>query len=330
MAIHPGATQLPLFGGGSRGEPAGPIIGPLSAPMASTPLAVAITAFDQHLGRLGKTENTRRSFASDLGILARFLGQDHPVGSIMSDDLRRFLTWLQEGRASACSPKTYARRVTTLKVFFAWLADLGARPDDPALGLVHRRAEPPLPLVLDDGAVADLLRVAADRGAQDPRPPLLVRLLLDTALKKGELVALRVEDVAPRAEPPSLLVRYDDPRWRQKERRVALGPAVAPLLEAYLNRYRPAERLFHCTARNLEYVLTDLVAAAGLPERTSFETLRWTSALWQHRAGVSPDQLRVNLGLAHVTWADTEQKLALLAGGAGAPGPLPRWIPDAP
>jgi integrase/recombinase XerD len=327
MVIRPGVTQLPLFGAGARSEPAAPVVAPLSAPTASTSLALAITAFDQHLGRLAKTENTRRSFASDLGILARFLGQDHPVGSITSDDLRRFLTWLQEGRASACSPKTYARRVTTLKVFFAWLMDAGTRADDPALGLVHRRAEPPLPLVLDDSAVADLLGVAADRALHDPRPALLVRLLLDAALKKGELVALRADDVAPRAEPPSLLVRYDDPRWRQKERRVTFGPAVEPLLEAYLNRYRPAERLFQCTARNLEYVLTDLAAAAGLPERTSFETLRWTSALWQQRAGVAPEELRANLGLAPVTWADTEQKLALLAGGAGAPGPQPRWIP---
>jgi site-specific recombinase XerD len=158
---------------------------------------------------------------------------------------------------------------------------------------------------------------------------LLVRLLLDTALKKGEVVQLDAADLAPQAEPPSLLVRYDDPRWRQKERRVPFGPQVEPWLERYLNHYRPPQRLFGCTARNLEYVLSDLVAAAGLPRHTGFETLRWTSALRLHRAGVAPEALRGRLGIAPVTWADTAGKLALLAGGAaGDSGRVPEWFPE--
>jgi integrase/recombinase XerD len=181
--------------------------------------------------------------------------------------------------------------------------------------------------VLDDAAVADLLAVAEDRAAHDPRPALLLRLLLDTGLKKGELLALDADDLAPLAEPPSLLVRYDDPRWRQKERRVPFSPAVAPLYEAYLNRYRPPARLFDCTARNLEYVLADLAEAAGMAGRIGFETLRWTSALRHHRAGLSPDTLRANLGLSPITWADTSRKLELLAAGAGDAAPVGPWFP---
>jgi site-specific recombinase XerD len=309
------ATQLPLFPAGGERQTAYSAVVPLPQPAPSSSLTAAAGAFDQHLARLGKTVNTRRAFASDLRILGRWLGPDRRLDLITTDDLQQFLTWLLEGRATRCSDKSYGRRVTTVKVFFAWLAESRVLSTDPALALVHRYAEPPLPLVLTDPQVADLLWVAERHRGDDARPALVVRLLLDTGLKKGELVALDVADMAPEAEPPSLLVRYDAPRWRQKERRVTFSPAVPPLLDAYQVRYRPAARLFPCTARNLEYVLGDLVSAAGLPDGTSFETLRWTSALRAQRAGLAPDELRLRLGLSPITWADTERKLALLSGG---------------
>ncbi len=293
-------------------------VAPLPPLDAESSLAAGAGGFDDHLARQGKTENTRRAFMSDLRLLGRWLGMDRSLSTITTDDLRRFLSWMLEYRSRPCSAKTYARRVTTLKVFFAWLAESGVLTHDPAQVLVHRRAASPLPLVLSDAQVDALLAEARRRAKDDDsRPELLVRLLLDTGLKKGELARLRLEDLAPDAEPPTLLVRYDSQRWRSKERRVAFSPAVRPLLAAYRGRYAPQERLFECTARNLEYVLEDLVQAADLPERTGFETLRWTSALRAYRAGEDTEDLRVKLGLSPVTWAETERKLSLLSDGVG-------------
>lgn len=284
-------------------------------------LAVALGAFDEQLAAEGKTIHTRRAFASDLRLLARCLGAERALSAIGTEDLNRYLTWLLQSRSQPCRPKTYARRVTTLKVFFAWLAASGVLTSDPAAALVHRPAEAPLPLVLTDAQVRRLLQAAEHCAEQgDPRPALMVRLLLDTALKKGELSRLRPADLATAAEPPSLLVRYDEPRRRQKERRVSFSPWVAPLLERHLRRTPAGQTLFDCTDRNLEYLLADPVAAAGLPERTSFETLRWTSALRARRAGLAPERLRERLGLSPVTWVKTEPKLALLAPGVGPSG----------
>jgi len=328
--------QLPLFP--AAGGETAPGVVPMAAGAAFAPdhdmpaswprpgdtLAAAVAAFDDHLARLGKTANTRRAFASDLRLALSFLGEGRAVDAVTTEALERFLTWLLSYRGQPCSPKSYARRVTTLKVFFAWLAEVGAVAEDPARRVVHRRAEAPLPAVLSDTEVSDLLTEAYARARArppDPRPALLVRLLLDAGLKKGELTRLLAADVAADAAPPSLLVRYDHPRWREKERRVPLSPHVLPLLEAYRTHYRPTGRLFDCTDRNLEYVLTDLAKAARLPEQTHFETLRWTSALRAWRAGVAPDALRADLGLSPITWADTQRKLELLDdGAAGAKG----------
>ncbi|MBK8542027.1 MAG: site-specific integrase [Ardenticatenia bacterium] len=305
-----------------------PYLAPLPIPTAASSLQGAASAFDEHLGRLAKTVNTRRAFASDLRLLAEFLGPDKALAAISTDDLNRFLTWMLAYRGEPCSPKTYARRLTTLKVFFGWLHAAGALPRDIALTLVHRRAQAPLARVLTDREAATLLAVAdglASGEARDPRPAFMLRLLLDTGLKKGELVRLRTDDLNLDADPPSILVRYDQPRFARKERRVPVGPKVSGLFPAYLLRYRTAERLFPWTDRNLEYVLADLARAAGLGDEVSFETLRWTAALRAWRSGLAPDDLRELLGLSPITWVETEKKLRLLADGLGAAG-VGRWF----
>jgi site-specific recombinase XerD len=311
-----GARQLPLFPAHGAPRTAPERLAPLPPVAPGTGLATAAGAFDEHLARAGNTDHTRRAFASDLRLVAQFLGAARAVDAITTDDLTRFLTWMLEFRSRPCSAKTYARRVTTLKVFFAWLVETGLLERDPALALVHRRAEAPLPVVLTDVQVEALLDACTRRRTvppADPRPELLVRLLLDTGLKKGELTRLKLADIA--LEPsPSLLVRYDHARWRAKERRIGLDGACLPVLAAYRSRYQPAERLFECTDRNLEYVLADIVASAGLPDHVGFETLRWTSAVRHYRAAADRDGLRERLGLSAITWADTERKLALLAG----------------
>jgi len=305
-----------------------PYLAPLRIPTAATSLQAAASAFDEHLGRLAKTTNTRRAFASDLRLLAEFLGPARALGGISTDDLNRFLTWMLEYRGEPCSPKTYDRRLTTLKVLFGWLHASGALPADPSQALVHKRAQAPLQRVLTDREATRLLAVAdslAAGEARDPRPAFMLRLLLDTGLKKGELVRLRTDDVNLDANPPSVLVRYDQPRFARKERRVPVGPKVAGLFPAYLLRYRPAERLFPWTDRNLEYVLADLAQTAGLGDDVSFETLRWTAALRAWRSGLATDELRDHLGLSPITWMETEKKLRLLADGLGAMG-VARWF----
>lgn len=100
------------------------------------------------------------------------------MGAVTTEALEAFLAWMAAHRGEPCSPKTYARRVATLKAFFGWLRAIEAIPRDPALALVHRRADPPLPQVLSDAEVERLLATAQGRwtgAAAGPRPALVVR-----------------------------------------------------------------------------------------------------------------------------------------------------------
>ena len=58
---------------------------------------------------------------------------------IATADLNKFLDYLLHERGVPCSPKSYARRVTTLKVLFKWLHKSGVLASDPAAPVIQFR-----------------------------------------------------------------------------------------------------------------------------------------------------------------------------------------------
>jgi len=265
----------------------------------------------------GFTENTMKSFLWDLDLLRRYIGDDKPIGRIGTQDLKEFLDYLLHGRGKPCKPKSYARRLTTLKVFFRWLHQAEVIPQDPAAPIPHQPVSLPLPRVLSEEEI-QALQEAAQRLASGPkpdyRPLLLLNLLLSTGMKKTECLNIRLSDL-DLSDParPGVFIRYDNPRMQHKERKLAIPSEMVPVIKAYREQYRPREKLFECTGRNLEYVLHRLAKQAGITDGITFEMLRWTAALRDYRAGMPPDKLRKKLGLSGVRWAEFKQVLERLA-----------------
>ncbi len=276
----------------------------------------AIGPFLDYLIAEGKSDNTLKSFRSDMNLVIEFLGGDTPLASISTERLNQFLTWLEFGRGIPCSRKSYARRVTTLKVFFKWLHDIKVIPTDPADKLVQRSGPAPLQPVLSFEEVRQLL----DTGQQlrlgnkpDPRPLLIAQLLIETGIKKSETVGLEREHVERENDPPTLIISYHRLNVF-KERRLPISQDWIELLDEYLAQYRPKDnRIFDCTARNLEYVLTDLAKLSGVETKVSFETLRWTYAVHHYIQGMDMDELRKRMGLSEISWRETSQKIIKLA-----------------
>jgi site-specific recombinase XerD len=308
--------QLPLF----PGEPP-QTVSPHADLTPDTSLSAAMERFRVHMIQQEYAENTVKSFLGDLRILKRYLKGDPPVGQISTRKLQDFLHWLLHERGKPCSPKSYARRLTTLKVFFAWLADLGVLPADPASPLVHKPVQVPLPRFLYDDQVDQVLAVTREMmegqmsgKKPDPRPHLLVSLLLHTGVKKQECMGIKLAHIdTSNPAGPVVHIRYDNPRQRYKERGLRLPPAWARTLAQYRRIYEPQEYLFPCTARNLEYVLASVAKQSGLPDGLSFEMLRWTCAVRDFQARMDPDRLRRKLGLSQMSWQETEPKLVRLA-----------------
>lgn len=292
---------------------------PTLTPDAS--LQAALGAFEQHMEEEGFAENTRKAFVSDIRLLGKYLGIGQPIGDIGTKNLNDFLQWLLRERGVPCSPKSYSRRVTTLKVFFGWLQESGVLVIDPAAAVIQASVSSPLPQAPTDEDIERALAVTArwrqgdDNHKADARPHLLLTLLLQTGIKKGEAMAIVPNHIdRDNPEEPILFIRYKNPRMRYKERKLDLTPDWLEVLDEYLAQYKPTDTLFTCTARNLEYILGDVAEAAGLEKgRLSFENLRWASALYDFRRGVEHDKIRQKLGLSKVTWRETKAKLQKLA-----------------
>ena len=151
----------------------------------------------------------------------------------------------------------------------------------------------------------------------DARPHLLVTLLLNTGIKKGECmnIVLNHLDLSDPAQ-PVLWIRYANPRRRHKERKLRLASEWPGVLAEYRAQYQPHDKLFACTARNLEYVLADVAERAALAHHLSFEMLRWTCAVRDYRAGMPANTVRQKLGIAKITWREVGAKVAKLAAPA--------------
>lgn len=308
---------------GPLDEDEAPLESVVVAPVAPAGLSAhsaldnAARAFSAHMLRQGFSDNTIKAFQADLRLFGRRIGENKAIGDLAQSDLEDFMNWLRTERGVPCSPKSYARRLTTLKVFFGWLRAAEVLDRDPAAPMIHVHPTTPMPEVLYDGQVNDLLRVTRDllwAPKPDARPYLLVTLVLQTGIKKGECVEIKLEHLdVSNQQAPVLYIRYPDPRKTLKERRLALGPNFAPAYRQYLREYQPKEHLFECTARNLEYVLEEAASLAEIPGGCSFEQLRWTCAVRDYRNGMAADQLRQKLGLSMITWRETLPKIQKLA-----------------
>lgn len=292
-------------------------------------LTAAYAPYRTYLEQQGKSLNTIKAFLGDIRLLQKYfatLDENPGLGEINTDMLNAFLHWIcherkneKTGEIMGCKAKSYARRVTSLKSFFGWLSASEIIPTDPAAEVVQRSARAPLPRILTNSELEKLQSTARDMlwspTKPDARPYLLITLLLQTAMKKNEVMNLALSDIDLSVpHEPVVMVRYDDPRYAHKERKLYLGPNFAPAYKQYIRKYQPQERLFECSPRNLEYVLSDLAQAAGIKRNLiSFEIIRWTSAVRSYRHGVQPEALRKKLGLSPISWRETYDKIKRLA-----------------
>lgn len=279
-------------------------------------LAATLDLFADYLRLEGKSEHTIKAFRADMNLLAEFSGPAQPVARYLTSDLDAYLNWMEHQRGIPCSRKTYARRVTTLKVYFKWLKSLEALPYDPALAIRQRSGPAPLSDALNERQIKNCLAACLTMrkgGVQDQRPELLFRLLLQTGIKKAEAGRLKLTDIERRHPPKTLLVIRHKARNVYKERRIEIDPEWLELLARYQRQYQPQETLFSCTTRNLEYILTDIGKRAEVDFKLSFEVMRWTMAVHDYRADIDEERIREKLGLSKISWHETGDKIKRLS-----------------
>jgi integrase/recombinase XerD len=223
---------------------------------------------------------------------------------------------MQKQRGVPCSPKTLARRITSIKAFFRWLVKFGVILIDPAEKVLQQSVISPLPQVLTPEEVQSVLDVANNHRLAlqpDARYFALLALILETGIKKNECLALSPNHLdldAPNG--PLLFVRYASPQHRYKERKIIVSQEWVNAYHEYKQQYQLGDQLFPWSQRRLEYLLEDLGEEAGLSKHLSFEMCRWTCALTDLASGMEANKVRQKMGLSKIQWREVKLKLQKL------------------
>jgi integrase/recombinase XerD len=235
-----------------------------------------------------------------------------------ADAVRAFLTELSK---IGLAPRTAARRLSALRQFFRFLQAEDLRADDPCATIEGPRLGRPLPKILSEEQVAQLLAAARIRLSENTgsarthadaaRLLALVELLYATGLRVSELVELPFENVIEGRK--CLLVCGKG----GKERIVPVGqPAEAalaeyvPLRELHIGKAGRSKWLFpsrggHLTRHRFAQILKQLSIEAGLPpEKVSPHVLRHAFA--SHLLANGADLRAVQKMLGHADISTTQ------------------------
>jgi len=135
---------------------------------------------------------TVQAYRADLGRFVRFMSEKRGVGATRCRraDVAAFLA---DCESTGQRASTRARRLSSLRGFFAFLKEKGRIDEDPVSGLRGSSIPRPLPDILTREQMERLLRAGMRGGKVERRAGMLVELMYATGLRVSEAVGLRVE-----------------------------------------------------------------------------------------------------------------------------------------
>ncbi|WP_022655634.1 site-specific tyrosine recombinase XerD [uncultured Desulfovibrio sp.] len=189
---------------------------------------------DYLLAQRGLSPRTVESYSQDLENFFLFeeeLGQNGSLENGPAEqEILLYLAWL---RARGNTGRTLARRLSALRVFFAFAVEQGVLKNNPALLLENPKLPQHLPEVLSREEMEKLLALPDMDDKSGRRDRCMLELLYAAGLRVSELCNLSVTDLDLQRG----LVRTFGKG--AKERLVPLHDMIQELLADYLRAWRP-------------------------------------------------------------------------------------------
>ena len=197
-------------------------------------LASLLPSWELALRAERKSPATVKSYGNGVRAYLDFCATDGRAPVLDKASLNAFTaSLLDAGREAA----TVRARQLGVRRFSAWLAEEGEIPADPLLGVRAPKLDAKVIEPLTEDQIRALLRACAGNGMRDRRDEALVRFMLETGSRAGEVVALEVADVDLSAG--TAVVRRGK---GGKGRVVPFGPQTARAVDRY-KRSRATHRL---------------------------------------------------------------------------------------
>ncbi len=190
--------------------------------MDNSPLPKLVETFVNNLKSQSRSEFTIVAYRKDLQQFIGFLTGKEKTDAreITKEDIDAFINKLLQDNYTK---KSASRKLNSIRTFFRFLKNEGVITQNPSLDVLHPKYSLTPPRILSEMEY----RALRDATKDDPRTYALVELLLQTGIKIGELVNLRIDDI----KDSSLFVR---PYGKCGSREVPLNKAAKKAVSSYL------------------------------------------------------------------------------------------------
>ena len=202
-------------------------------------IAAAIGSYQRHLRAGNKSPNTIKTYLAALERLNAYLeaqGMPTRLPAIRREHLEAFIVSLQ---AAGQRPATVSLAYRSLQPFFRWAVEEGEIKVSPMAHMTPPIVPEEPPPILREEEIRRLLKVCEGTDFEARRDTAIIRLLIDTGMRRGELIGLKVDDIDFEQDVAVVLGKGRRPRA------VPFGAKTAVALDRYLRlRTRhPQQRL---------------------------------------------------------------------------------------
>jgi site-specific recombinase XerD len=165
--------------------------------IAEPDLLANLASFVRHLRAENKAPSTIVTYAKAVEQLDGFLAEPRRrrprvVANLRREDIEAFLVDRSE---AGMRPATLSQRFRSLQQFFKWLAEEGEIERSPMATMHPPQVPETPPPVLREEELRRLLEACARTSFEDRRDSAILRLFIDTGMRRAELAGLRLEDV---------------------------------------------------------------------------------------------------------------------------------------
>ncbi len=202
----------------------------------ATELDGLLSSWELHLRAERKSPQTVKSYGD--GVRA-YIGYTLAAGRPVAIDRTTMREFVDHLLTAGASPATATARHLAVRRFSAWLLEEGELAVDPLAGLKAPKIDQPVVEPLTDDQLRAMIKTCRGSALMDRRDEAILRLMFTTGARAGEVVAIRVEDVHLRDQPPTVTI-YKGKGGRGRV--VPLAPEVAAAIDRYL-RARRSHRL---------------------------------------------------------------------------------------
>lgn len=207
----------------------------VTATVAADPVeaswAIELERYETSLRRRGLSDATRKAYLNDVGQLASWSAAQSLEREQL--ELRHLRRWAQALSSDGLSSTSLARKIASVRSFYATLVEREEAPQNIAELMTTPRRPRDLPQILSKGEAARLLDAIPISTPLQLRDRAMFELAYACGLRAGELIALTPQSVDLDEE--QLRVEGKGGRTRI----VPIGESAAKTVRDYLDRGRP-------------------------------------------------------------------------------------------